>query len=193
MRDFNNYKLFTLKNSKLHPAKTNEILGYISQNLFNSTSSSLANSNFKSSEQFKLLMILIFDKVNILVSKINKVVARIRMTFKDSTSRPSMNVESEKLPNVTIKNEKAEQLKDINNHNRHDSNKNPIEELQSLRLDLDIDSSMPQFTKSDSEDVWTSNVPESHTELLSNTKKRRKKNNKSKKEICITHYSVKLT
>ena len=58
-------------------------------------------------------MCSIFDKVNILVQKINKLDKRIRMTFKESASKPSINVEAEKLPNSTIKIERAEQTDDI--------------------------------------------------------------------------------
>ena len=77
MRDQKDSKLFTLKNSKLYPPKTNEILGFINQKLSKSSGSSITNSNFNSFEQFTLLMISIFDKTNILVLKINKLDARL--------------------------------------------------------------------------------------------------------------------
>ena len=52
MRDCNHSKLFTMKNSKLYPSKTKEILGFISQNILNSTHLSSTNSKFNSSEPF---------------------------------------------------------------------------------------------------------------------------------------------
>ena len=45
--------------------------------------------------------------------KINELDKRIRMTFKESASKPSINVEAEKLPNSTIKIERAEHTDDI--------------------------------------------------------------------------------
>ena len=58
-------------------------------------------------------MYSIFEKVNILVQKINKLDKRIRKTFKESASKPSINVESEKLLNYTLKIDRAEQTDDI--------------------------------------------------------------------------------
>ena len=58
-------------------------------------------------------MYSIFDKVNILVQKINKLDKRIRMTFKESASKPSINVEADKHPNYTFKIDRAEQTYDI--------------------------------------------------------------------------------
>ena len=119
MRDFNNYKLFTYKNSKFYPSKTNEILGYISQKIFDSSCSSSVNSNLNSSEHLLLLMFSIFDKINILVHKINKLDTRIRLTFKESIYDQSINVKTEKLSNCTIKSDKGHQTENIYNYNQH--------------------------------------------------------------------------
>ena len=58
-------------------------------------------------------MFSIFDKVNILVQKINNLDKRIRMTFKESACKPSINVEAEKPTNYTLTIDRAEQTVDI--------------------------------------------------------------------------------
>jgi hypothetical protein len=67
-------------------------------------------------------MISIFDKTNILVHKINKLDARLRMTFKDSINGPSNNFEDENLPNVKIEFEKADQIQEVDRGKNKDTN-----------------------------------------------------------------------
>ena len=171
MRDQKDSKLFTLKNSKLYPPKTNEILGFINQKLSKSSGSCITNSNFNSFEQLTLLMISIFNKINILVHKINKLDARLRMTFKDSINGPSNNFEDENLPNVKIEFEKADQIQEVDRGQNKDTNQ-----------EFNLNKHKIQFTSLNTYTERICDVKVQHEKLNVNTSKLKEKNKSKKKK-----------
>ena len=66
-------------------------------------------------------MFFIYDKISILVHKINKLDSRIRLTFKDSINKQATNVVTEKLSNYSTKSDKSEQTEFTFNDNLQNS------------------------------------------------------------------------